>query len=540
MALAIGYLLLVMGTGIALASDQITATLTFTNSTTNGLTITITTGTASVRTWTNSVVTASIQILTNATAAGSASNLEAQLELYPVPGSFSRQSTPTNIVITANCGTPLTVASSGNYLSVSYATQACTAMWTVRIPASGEQTGQRTNVASALSDWLENSANTNSIDQNSTAMSEVVGTTNAQTISGVKRFTGANYHTNAILDHVTLTNGVNRGSAFSSVGTGTSSEQFGLGASAIGDNSLAFGYNATTPASLFGQGVALGQNTSADQYGVAVGSGAIASIVVFGGGVAVGRNANAETDHAIALGDASDAGGGSGSIALGASSIASSNQTIAIGYHSSATFSNSIAIGPYSATTADNQMMLGASGQSVFVNNNLTAQSNLTVGLALQVSGSINGVHGSTTNGTLYNPTVQGATLQQFTAKGTNNFPANSDIAFTRLANSSLANGNNAGVVIGTNVVMEVSGPSGAFTINGLTASPNRDGKIVWIINQTGQTMTIANESGVDATAGNRVRTGYGADITVTNNPGCVQLFYSGAASRWLITSKTP
>jgi hypothetical protein len=111
----------------------------------------------------------------------------------------------------------------------------------------------------------------------------------------------------------------------------------------------------------------------------------------------------------------------------------------------------------------------------------------------------------------------------------------NADIAFARYANSSLANGNNAAVVIRTNVFMDVSGPSAAFTINGIAGG--RDGKEIKIMNKTGQTMTIANDSGVDPTAANRIRTGTGSDVAYTNNPGIVSLIYDANVSRWVVES---
>lgn len=122
----------------------------------------------------------------------------------------------------------------------------------------------------------------------------------------------------------------------------------------------------------------------------------------------------------------------------------------------------------------------------------------------------------------------------------TNTFQANADIAFARYAVTSLANGNNAAVPVGTNVFIEVSGPSGAFTINGIAAAnAQRDGKIIYIVNQTGQDMTIAHQSGTDPTAANRIITMTGSDRATTGN-GAATLIYSGAASRWLLISFDP
>lgn len=122
---------------------------------------------------------------------------------------------------------------------------------------------------------------------------------------------------------------------------------------------------------------------------------------------------------------------------------------------------------------------------------------------------------------------------------GTNSFPAGSDISFGRYPITSLANGANAAVPVGTNVFVEVSGPSGAFSIDGINGAPNRDGKLIVILNQTGQDMTVKWQSGGDPTAANRIITMTGADRTTTGN-GAATFIYSSAASRWILTSFDP
>lgn len=106
-----------------------------------------------------------------------------------------------------------------------------------------------------------------------------------------------------------------------------------------------------------------------------------------------------------------------------------------------------------------------------------------------------------------------------------------------RYNNTSLANGNNSGIVPGDAAYMKVSGPSASFTINGITNWA--DGRLLVIQNSTTHNMTIANDSGTDPQAGNRIYTGTGADVAITNNPGCVTLIYDSAVSRWVIVSKT-
>ena len=135
--------------------------------------------------------------------------------------------------------------------------------------------------------------------------------------------------------------------------------------------------------------------------------------------------------------------------------------------------------------------------------------------------------------------TISNATLLQTTFSSTNLFPAGSDISFGRKANSSLANGNNAGVLIGTNVFVEVSGPTATFTICGLDGAPNRDGKLAIVLNQTGYDMTVAHQYGVEPTAANRIIALTGADRTTTGN-GAAIFLYSAAAARWILISFDP
>ena len=121
------------------------------------------------------------------------------------------------------------------------------------------------------------------------------------------------------------------------------------------------------------------------------------------------------------------------------------------------------------------------------------------------------------------------------TFNGTNSMAGH--IKFIRKANSGLANGNNAAVDISTNSFVEVSGPSAAFAINGI--ANGSDGRFLILVNQTGQDMTVAHDSGVDPTAANRIYSMTGADRATTGN-GAAILIYSAAASRWILLHLDP
>jgi len=111
------------------------------------------------------------------------------------------------------------------------------------------------------------------------------------------------------------------------------------------------------------------------------------------------------------------------------------------------------------------------------------------------------------------------------------------DLALQSVAITTLANGANADVAVGTNSFAKVSGPSGAFSIVGI-AGAARDGKTLIVLNQTGHDMTIANESGLEATSANRITCLTGSDKTLTGNSAAT-LIYNSSTSRWVCLSYT-
>lgn len=430
---------LIMGTASIAAADRITATIVATNApTTNGMTFAITTTALTTRTWTNSVNNSAAQILTNSTAAGSATNLALHLAATPPSGAVPLLTGASNITIYANTGVPLIVtATPAGYFSITYATQAVTSAYTVRVPETVEAAAMRTNIASGLVDWLNGNEATNQVSQTNPAFAQFLGTTNEQTIAAIKYFTNISgiwygYVSNAtgISGNVNyMTNGLYRSPV-------------------LNDATL----------------------TNGTFYGT--------------------QN----------YGD------------------------VLVEYTSSGPTFYSAAAGEYILTLTNGSVGLGSSlfqiGQSPALTKVIT--SDAIGNLSLE-----------------YVQALTNAAIASSVFAATNNFPAGSDIAFGRYAVTSLANGNNAAVPVGTNVFIEVSGPSADFTINGISGSPNRDGKLLIIVNQTGFNMTIAHQSGTDPTAGNRIITMTGADRATTGN-GTATLIYSGSASRYILVSFDP
>ena len=94
-------------------------------------------------------------------------------------------------------------------------------------------------------------------------------------------------------------------------------------------------------------------------------------------------------------------------------------------------------------------------------------------------------------------------------------------------------NGANNNVSLASASFVRISGPTGAFSITGL--SGGLDGRVLVLFNSTVYNMTIVNASG-SSVADNRVITGTGADI-VTSGQGAVTFLYSIPDHRWVVTS---
>jgi hypothetical protein len=378
-------------------------------------------------------------------------------------------------------------------------------MLTVRVPTSGEAAAQQTNINSALLAGLRDPSDTNQFHESDYQVANLAGLTNAQTIAGVKKITNAASLYQGIVSNAPaisgnvgkvgsnggLTNGVywnptnsnpifsnavNYGNAISSPGE-SGGEEFGAGAVATGGSGLAIGVNAET----------------------------------IGAATAVGASAEAFANNSTAVGIASYAEN-NGDSAFGSTASAQGTNSTALGAFTTVarTHINSTAIGKGASTTAANQIMLGGSGINAVIQNDATIGGTLTMG------------------GSISNSTFTGTNVW----KG--------DVSYQRYALSSLANGINQDIVVGTNVFVEVSGPSGAFSIEGIAGG--RDGKFVIIVNQTAQNMTIAAEGGAtgnDPTAANRILTMTGADRATTGN-GAATLIYSAAASRWILIGFDP
>jgi hypothetical protein len=238
--------------------------------------------------------------------------------------------------------------------------------------------------------------------------------------------------------------------------------------------------------------------------------------------------------NAINYGNAfSSPGVGANSEQYGISSVASGSASLSIGWFAQAGGDNSVAVGTASAGGLN----------SVAVGVGSSVPNTAPGGTALGNNANVGSTHTNSTAIGVSSATSAKNQIMVGTASEYAHFPGNVKIAgntelrWARFPITSLANGNNAGIVVSTNTFIEVSGPTGAFTINGIAGGS--DGKFLIVLNQTGQNMTIAHESGTDPTAANRITSMSGADRATTGN-GSAMLIYSGTASRWILLSLDP
>jgi hypothetical protein len=398
-------------------------------------------------------------------------------------------------------------------------------------------------------------------------LTNLVNRSGTQTVAGIKTFTGQLIASNGVFGgsvdkltngtwfNPTLSNGVNRGSAFSSPGTGIASEQFGSGATTAVGGALAVGANAK----------------ATNAWAAAIGNGTTA-----GGqeSTALGVLAQAHGLRSMAIGSSAFSSNATDAIALGTGSIA--------------TNANSIAFGNGSRTTADNQIVLGSASHTVVAAGRLvdTTISNATISAAIQLltggvvsnttlksstltnntiqggtiagsaisGGTVSGAavtDGTITNAAIAGGTIAGAAITGGTIAGATSISGtvgalaggtytggtlagatavSGNLALQRFDNTSLATGANADVNISTNSFVRFpSGPGGAYSISGLTAGAN--GQVVTLYFPLSYPVTIKNDTGTTA---NRIYTLAGGDVT-SSGACAATLIYDSSAARWIL-----
>lgn len=517
------YLLAVLLTVLCFAGvargDYVSDLLTITNVPADGNTITIN---GTVRTWKTTVTVAATQIQATNTIAASATNLLNQIQLSPLVQVTVVTNGANNGVILG--GLSLTVATSAGWATNVFTTNAGSGSALI-LPITGLSVPNRTNLATLALQAIDVYSQA-SFDSNDVAMAEFDSLGNAQTITGAKQFSSISgvvgNLTNGTWTNPNFTNAVNKGNAFSSPGVGINGEQFGSGATATGNSTLAIGAGATT-------GSANGAT--------AIGASAVASA---SSATSLGSGALATGVNSIAISVASSASGVN-SLAMGKLSTSSGTNSTAFGTGASASGANSMAFGEVSSCTADNSFAIGVGAvenaiNAIAIGNNVTnnTANEITMGSASQT------VRAAGNLAVSGNAFIAGNLTNLTTASGTNVF--NGSVATPRYNNTAMANGANQDVSAGTNVYVKLSGNTAAFSVAGI-ANPS-DGREVVLQNSTGFNMTISNDSGSETTPANRIYTGTGADVVLTcaavANPVNARLIYDSGAARWILISHNP
>lgn len=152
---------------------------------------------------------------------------------------------------------------------------------------------------------------------------------------------------------------------------------------------------------------------------------------------------------------------------------------------------------------------------------------------------------GEIANTTLVSPEIQNgfgnaATITNLTSELIDAIDTYSQLLRLRMnAHSTLVNGDNSGMVITNTFTKVTSGPSAAFTIHGINNDGTADGTLVILWNSTGQDMTIAHQSGTEATATYRIITNTGANVSTTGD-GVAALIYDNGTGRWRLLWSSP
>lgn len=483
------------------ADERVTLRITITNLPVTGNALTFTAPAAKVITWTNTRT--AVWVDTNTTVNLCATNLFLQMAAFapwtPRPALLWANTNAFDVVAEVNQA--IAVTASGTWATLTLSTQTVTRLTTVRVPISSEVGDtNRTNVASLLVKGI-NDHSTNALGSNSIALAHALQlNTNTQRALGRKRFDQLDTSTNI----TTIYGGTNDGVRITnSPGLHGSNVIFfnGYETNIRSDNLISsnlFNYgNAISSKNTNGAGEQFGLLAIANGIGSALAVGAAAT-ASGEDSTALGSLSVASGDEALALGNES-AASGADSAAVGTLASASKSGALALGNQANAGHTNSVALGASATTDADFQIMLGSSSVAY-----------------VKAFGRLNA-------GSLTNTLFTGTNMNR------------GEWADSTVTVTSLANGNNIAVAGSNAVVRLAAGPTAAFAICGIQGG--YDGRRLEIWNDTGQAMTIANQSGLDPTAANRIITTTGADLVLGTN-AWVSFRYFGDRSRW-VTRRT-
>lgn len=327
---------------------------------------------------------------------------------------------------------------------------------------------------------------------------------------GVNSF-AAGFNTSAMGDHATSLGYETDADGTMSTAMGSFSRATGAIATSLGTLTLASGSSSFAAGQ---EAVASGSTaTSMGLFTVASGN---FSMAVNNGSNASGANAFAANLSTRATGFASFAvnqsttASGEGSFSANLGGKANGENTAAFGFSTVANAYSSMAIGIYNDSLVTAQTTEGGAFAPLFIVGNGDGNSSRSNAMVVRKNGTVS-INGS----------QSGTKLD-----------VNGDVAH-RQNIITLSNATNNNITTGTFSFVKIEGPTNAFSITGI--QNGSDGKILTLLNLTGQNMTIVNQSGL-SNADNRINTLTGTDIS-TNANGSVTLQYSIADNRWMVIS---
>ncbi len=521
------------------ATSYITDTLTFTNTTTapSGFIV----AGQTVR-YTNSPLDAVNWIQTGTSNVSATNFWNWALAQHPELGPVMLSS---NVVQIAGNGLTLSIISD-NFVNLSQVIGTGTSAAPIMLPTDTTSVSNRIWVWSNVV-WAVNTYASNAFASDAFAMSNFVNLTRAQTL-----------YLKTIITP-TITGGTNTGGVNSNMLYGNVTGAFTIQTVIGFGGSISNAFLTNSPGiSGTGSVIYAGRFIGPD---ITNAPSVTTTTLHAGGGWASGLVGTNWTIYTLALpgagslstllsGDGSSTANGSLAVVVGNSSSADGFESVATGYGNQ--FSSDQNFGLGSENTIDGSSafaivigtLTGINGapnaQAYGTGNNVTHASARVFGDGLSSTRAHQFLFGTASEfvdipGTL---TVSGPIISPNTTngifRGTNNWIG--DIAFTPLNNTSLANGNNSGVILGTNVDSKLSGPSAAYTIAGFVAQRDGQWHKVLAVNPV-SSLTILNDSGLEATAANRITTRTGGSLVITNNPAVFSVSYDTATTHWIMES---
>jgi hypothetical protein len=104
-------------------------------------------------------------------------------------------------------------------------------------------------------------------------------------------------------------------------------------------------------------------------------------------------------------------------------------------------------------------------------------------------------------------------------------------------AQISVSNGLNSNVEVTAHSAVRIVGPTGAFSVGGFIQDfGSFSGQILHLYNTVSQPMTIVNED-LSSTAGNRIKTLTGGNVTLRSGPSFASFIYDLPGTRWVLMS---